>query len=477
MTPFPETEDMTVKRLYVALKRSDMQLLSMGAQKLHEKYCTGYKFQLLDDLKQISGFISNMIIPNDTKELLTNTISDILTNRTPFEEEQNSNPNQETGPIQVEVPPVGLPQTHEPLETEIMPISIQHIESSVSQENQNGFENNGEDDFKQDDTVNNNNGQEPPVIFTPQNVRENVQDTNTESIPDLITEEKQEENIQNEIKIQEFNSFEQKNEAYKHECLNNVAVFYDDKSRNIDYAKSKYYSIQLDLIGLDKESDALGTVPAIKTIMDSNIDEITNILNMLKTSKSDISFITTSKSEDILKTFVGNNINFELPLIKSFETNEKRVKIIPLFGLTNVFVCPKCGNREYFGGFHNKILTMQCKNCNGAMLPEVYEAEELATNSNPYVWLNAINRMAKSKVWILINPPLKSTKALVCEFLKTAYEISLPEKVYILSKETTRREYYKQMFSEINKNCIIKSEFTSEDALCESFINTEMQAG
>ncbi len=46
MAPFPEPEDMTVKRLFVALKRNDMGLLQMGARKLHEKFYTGYIFKV-----------------------------------------------------------------------------------------------------------------------------------------------------------------------------------------------------------------------------------------------------------------------------------------------------------------------------------------------------------------------------------------------------------------------------------------------
>ena len=83
MTPFPEAEDMTVKRLYVALKRSDMQLLQMGAHKLHEKFYTGYKFELLDDLRQILSYVEEQQIPSDIKELLTTTINNILSGKEP----------------------------------------------------------------------------------------------------------------------------------------------------------------------------------------------------------------------------------------------------------------------------------------------------------------------------------------------------------------------------------------------------------
>ena len=38
MAPFPESEDMTIKRLMVALRKNDHQLLKMGTYKLHENF-------------------------------------------------------------------------------------------------------------------------------------------------------------------------------------------------------------------------------------------------------------------------------------------------------------------------------------------------------------------------------------------------------------------------------------------------------
>ena len=41
MAPFPESEDMTIKRLMVAVRKNDHQLLKMGTYKVHEKFQIG----------------------------------------------------------------------------------------------------------------------------------------------------------------------------------------------------------------------------------------------------------------------------------------------------------------------------------------------------------------------------------------------------------------------------------------------------
>lgn len=463
MAPFPEAEDMTVKRLYVALKRSDMQLLQMGAHKLHEKYHTGYKFELLDDLRQILSYVEEQTIPNDIKDLLTKTINDILTGETP-----------DIKPIE-ENPPV-------------------HIEE-IKKYNETGEEN-----FVQDETTSNiEQKEEPPVIFTPKEPESAVQSAmplfnqtteqkpeikpvqiQPEIQPDTIEEEKPTvENVVNLIqeapKEERFepsqNEYPAKILEEKESTLNDVMVFYDDKAPFIDFAKNKMYRNGLDLISLNNEAHPIEDASIVKNIVDVQTDEIGEILKMLNTIKGNVYFVTTSKSENILKTFVEYDVNFEIPHISN---QGAKTKIIPLFGLSNIFKCPKCGKKEYFAGLHNKVLSLQCNNCSGVMYPDIYEAENLETNSNPYFWLSAVKSMAKADTWILINPPLETNKALISELIKTAYEVSKPKRVYILSKETTKKEYYKQAFKEISPECIVKSDFIVQDALCEEFINSEM---
>ena len=568
MAPFPEAEDMTIKRLYVALKRSDMQLLQMGAHKLHEKYHTGHKFELLEDLKQILLYVEEQSIPNDIKDLLTRTINDILNGEAPknlnqnenfdnsfetignenvegkqnnlfdlkstennsqAEESQNNiyqNFNSENEaeikeaqpfidviyPEKTSVPqnlqfdeniqnvynPTTATNNEHVFEKEEEKIENKDFEPAYHQER---FEFSKPEEQIQEEIKNENQAEETrednqieaePVIFEENKLKE---ETKNEPEQDFQPQEQNNEEIQNEYQSQEIsqpiqneNSFENHIEEKietpeetqkiileeKTSTLGNVAVFYDDKASFIDYAQNKLYRSELDYITLNKEASPSETVSSVKALLDIQTDEISEILKMLNTIKGQVYFVTSSKSENIIKTFIEHYINFEIPLVCEGQDGQKAVRIIPLFGLTNVFICPKCYKREYFGGVHNKILTMQCKDCGHAMYPDVYEAENYQTNANPYYFLKGINSMANADVWILINPPMENNRALVFEFLKTSFEVSKPKKVYILSKETTKKEYYRQIFQELNPSCNIKCDFITQDSLCEDFINSEM---
>ncbi|MBR1617206.1 hypothetical protein IJ670_03555 [bacterium] len=79
MAPFPEEENMTIKRLQVALKRGNFELLKDGAYKLHEKFHAGHYFEDIESLKEILEKVSsNYTISPDIKDILIPTIEDIL---------------------------------------------------------------------------------------------------------------------------------------------------------------------------------------------------------------------------------------------------------------------------------------------------------------------------------------------------------------------------------------------------------------
>ena len=485
MAPFPEAEDMTVKRLYVALKRDDMQLLQMGAHKLHEKYHTGYKFQLLDDLRQILSYVEEQQIPNDIKELLTKTITDILENKEPdssyYNDEPKQNEIQTFEPLNKE--PVSNLQTEDiKQETEQFnnsfsneqkpsasfsyfeaKTSFEHENNSQQSQNVEAEEKQTDDNFEQDSAPILSEQKEEPVIFTPKDAVVNMVNT-IDEVP--IS------NTSPEIKKEETPSFKIIQE--KELTLNNVAVFYDDKAPFIDYLKNKSYRLELDALSLNKDANPILDAPVIKSAVDIQTDEFSEILKMLNTIKGDVYFVTTSKSENLLKTFIENNINFKIQNVQTKNSEGKQIEIVPLFGLSNIFYCPKCGKREAVVTLENKILTVQCSECSSVMYPDTYEALNFESNASPFNFLQGINAMAGAETWILINPPLESSRALTSMFLKTAFQASKPKKVYILSKETTKKEYYKQMFVEIDSSIEVKADFITEDSLCEEFINSEM---
>ena len=81
MAPFPESEDMTIKRLMVALRKNDLQLLKMGTYKLHEKFHTGHEFELTDDLRRILEIVEEKQYPPEISDILCSTIKDILSKK------------------------------------------------------------------------------------------------------------------------------------------------------------------------------------------------------------------------------------------------------------------------------------------------------------------------------------------------------------------------------------------------------------
>ena len=543
MAPFPEAEDMTIKRLYVALKRNDMQLLQMGAHKLHEKFHTGHKFELVDDLKQILSYVEEQNIPNDIKELLTRTISDILNGNPPYEDikEKEENAQEENFTPFEEENRIDSYNSEFQTQHSYNPSYYEKIEET---ENQEPEQLTLESDFNQDEAAEKSEETEGPVLFTPQNenvapidiiypnapdnslfknIQHNepiIEETKNETpvysyeapaeeksdnqVEETLYNNKEEEKQENNYQEQdiyhpqegiyqepeqeqvqqetEYNTNEASYEEPKNEIileekvstLENVAVFYDDKATVIDYMQNKLYRSALDLITLNKEAHPLDEASINENLVDVPTDEIGEILKMLNTIKGEVYFVTTSKSENIIKTFIENYINFEIPMTNEGQTGAKAAKLIPLYGLSNLFTCPKCGYKEYFGGVHNKVLSLQCKKCASVMYPDIYEADNYTTNAGPYYWIKAMNSMAKADTWILINPPMENNRGLTFEFLKSSFEISKPKTVYILSKETTKKEYYKQIFKEIHPDCEIKSDFITQDELCESFINGEM---
>ncbi len=514
MAPFPEAEDMTIKRLYVALKRDDMQLLQMGAHKLHEKFHTGHKFELLDDLKQILSYVEEQTIPNDIKDLLTKTINDILTgeapdasyypdetkedivvtveNKVPESEVQNiSSPASSTSSVQLQLETPQSETVYSEQSPEISPaenITAQTVEDTKQKEidgalkteeviepvyvlNPVNHDAPAEPDIEEPEpeaAFDNSDEvfaqpKEEPVIFTPENAAVNMVNSITES-PFIAPKADEPPQAHAGVKILEE----------KISTLENVAVFYDDKAPFIDFTANKKYRTEFNLAGFDKEENLLNSAAIVKNAVDIQTDEFGEIIKMLNTIKGEVYFVTTSKSENILKTFEEYNVNFEIPDVITKEVSGKRIKLIPLFGLSNIFSCPKCGRKEAVVFAENKILSIGCNNCASAMYPDICEASNLESNANPYYFIKGINSMANADTWILINPPLEGSRALTSAFIRTEFEVVKPKKVCILSKETTKKEYYRQMFKEIDENIDVKADFITQDSLCEEFINSEM---
>ena len=63
----------------------------------------------------------------------------------------------------------------------------------------------------------------------------------------------------------------------------------------------------------------------------------------------------------------------------------------------------------------------------------------------------------KSKIWIIVNPPLDENKEIIFDFIKTASECSTPEKIYIYTKENDKN-LAKQQANAIFDECVSRIE-------------------
>ena len=208
--------------------------------------------------------------------------------------------------------------------------------------------------------------------------------------------------------------------------------------------------------------------------MDTNTSDVDKIISMLTTSKGRVSFISASQSQNISKIFVEKNIDFDIPFVKKAQDKNTCVDLIPMVGATNIFVCSNCNARTLKTDFNTRTLSVQCPHCDNAAFPDIYAVNSYNPDCNPVFWHRAFAALIKSQIWILVNPPLDENKEIIFDFIKTAYEASKPSKIYILSKENDKKEFYKQMFTSANENCTIKSNFQDQDKLCEEFISEEI---
>ncbi len=417
MTPFPEGEDMTVKRLYVALKRGDEQLLKMGAHKLHEKYYSGFEFKMFDELKDILNRLNEQRVPNDIKDLLTRTITNILNGVKP---EYPTTPAAETQEQKLQIK-----SENQTIQTPLGPIQAQTAQNSST-----------------------NTIQLTPQYETREEQYRPQENTPYTASPAMTTAA----------------SMPMVTPAPTVQPVKDIIVFYDDKAGFIDYDKNKLYRHELNECELNRESNPIKTAAHVKSAVDTRVDELKDVFYSLKNLQGNIDFITSSKSAEILNMFSEFNIKFAVSGIEQ-RAYDTKTMVYPLFGLSNIFVCPKCGKKECFTDKENRVLSLQCPNCTSSMLPDVYEAKDFDSTATPYNWLRALTAMAKTGTWVLINPPLGSSRALTCEFLRTALTACKPKKVCIVSKDTAIKEYYRQMIRETVENCEVKSEFANTEML------------
>lgn len=513
MAPFPESEDMTIKRLMVALRKNDYQLLKMGTYKLHEKFHTGHEFELTDDLRQILKIVEEKQYPPEISDILCSTIKDILSKKAMKEIswENKILPSDSGKNI--------MPDTLQPGITVQNAAQAQQIQANQTQE-----QNTGTDDIKElANIINSEHGtvqtqqiqqtiQQPVqqntlpeanqirinTYYRPYNEappqsqiqsqgqnKTQAQYVSQNPAPQQNTAQTPAQNMQsyNQGNVQTVQSTPQgqsqvQTKTYEDNSVKNIAVFYDDFKNDIDYSKVKDYKNNLNLLFSKSENsqdyNVLQQISSLTQLLDTSAMDVDKIISMLTTSKGKVSFITASQSQNISKIFVDKNIDFDIPFVKKAQDKNTAFDLIPMVGSTNIFVCSNCNLRTLKTDFNTRTLSVQCPHCDGAAFPDIYAVNSYNPDCNPVFWHRAFAALIKSQIWILVNPPLDENKEIIFDFIKTAYDVARPKKVYILSRENDKKEFYRQMFTSVDENCVIKHNFSDQDKLCEEFINEEI---
>jgi len=479
MAPFPETEIMTIKRLEVALRKADYKLLKDGAYKLHEKYHSGFRFEYLDLIKDILFDISNnSSVPEDIKDILIPTIKDILSSQgvdvsvstSPYESMNKNqvssltslsysvNDNSEAQHIQQETT-VQEPEKINAFSafgsTSKGALQQNAPNYSVHTYSQSPF---SAQPFKEFSTVS--------EVKNETIVQENEQNTD-------FSENIQESNIQENMQVQETfvdSQEDASNEVEQVQVLENkketktVAIFYNEQISTERVRNILKFRKLLSLMTTGKVSanDLLDLIYEINMQINSNVDFLKNVLNQLKIKENKVNLITNSQSVNFVELFNKENLNYSLFELKS----EKDVNLFPIFGLSNLFLCSDCGYEHLFGS-ENTPMIAQCPKCKKAMFPNFYTTDGLNSEINIEYYTQSFNSLVNSKVWFLINP--SADDKFCVNLLKNALKLSRDDKeIYILNKDINAREFYRNLFYEINNKIELNTQITA----LEDFLNS-----
>lgn len=499
MTPFPEAEIMTIKRLEVALRKMDFKLLKDGAYKLHEKFHSGHKFEYLDLLKDIQiELLNNPSVPSEVRDILSATIDDILSqdNFNNFEQEKvspltslsyNSAQENETiskeevamitdQPIEAdyninkeefefseapketyqEAPKINAfdafsPQKPQDLKEYNQPQSF-FTQSPFSAEPFKEFNNSSVPSFENEAY----NEPMPEITQNPTQTPIEMQMEVSTEFQEQIQEEPvfevtyapaEEQNIQTsfeqdvtytpieQVQEEEISSQEKKSIAIVY-CQDNSR----EKIKNILQLKEIIKNSREKNTSID---DLMALISEITTQANTNVIELQGILKQLKASGNKTSLITNSQSEMLIELLDSLEIDY------SFSQNSEsdKLKLTPLYGLSNLFYCAECGQVHLDKSSEVKPLVLECPQCKNPMYPDFWAAtKEAQLNLENYN--KGLVELANSKIWLVIHPTFadKTTSELIESALKVG---NCVEEIYVLDKDINTRENYKNFISKI----------------------------
>ena len=474
MAPFPETEDMTIRRLEVAIRRMDFKLLKNGAYKLHEKYHANHQFENLQALKIILDEVKrNAMIPEDIKNILIPTLEDILSSQ------GNENENKEivSSLTQLSYSPQAEHRSIAPDE--------QIRNAVLGPDYKENYTKEPIEDFREEyvtpqpfqeftlnepinvETVENNQYSSPishnnPLINSSSNA--NPQTAQMLDVASSEDEEVQQQfNIddilpdppQIEPKVQEeykptYSSYEEiQTETKASQDVKSVAIFFNQEASN---EKIKNIAKFRELVASAKDSeikmaDFVALSNEINTQSNISVLELQNVLEQLKTRQNPINLITNSQSANFVELFKSIGMSYSI-----FDPREdRRISFLPVMGLSNLFKCNQCGYEYLNSEQETNSYILQCPKCRGAMFPNYYSAAGSEAFMNMDYYNMASIALANSDVWLLVHPSLSEKMSM--NMLRSTLKVSsCVKEIYILDKDINIKETYANFFSEIDPN-------------------------
>lgn len=412
MTLGSESESMTIKRLEIALRKMDPQLLKTAGYKLHEKFHSGHKFHYIPELRQILNFVETEKIDAEISQLISSTIKEIL-------QKHDGGGKNIPEPITI--------QNTAPQQAEQQGLPV---------EQHNAIDNIGQTYLEQQTST---DGLIPAGVLS----------ADTHSAPQT-----------------QYASYTSGSNP------KNIFIYYEEKNSEIDSRLINEY--KKTIASNAPVNEAMGCIKRILNVLNTDLSNLNKIFSTFSTLKNKVSFATASMNSNLFAVLDENSIKFKIPFIcENYAAGAW--KFLPLFGNANIYECPACGNKFLNKNFEQQSLATLCQKCSEPSFPKLDSGNSL----DGFIMQSAFDALLNSKIWILINPPHlsnpnnSSENLQIQNLLSLAYKNSTPEKIYILTQDTERKEFYRQMFAQINENCEIKSNYLTDENFCEDFIKTE----
>ena len=475
MTPFPEAEIMTIKRLEVALRKMDYKLLKDGAYKLHEKFHGGHRFEYLDLLKEMFVEISNNpAVPEDVKGILIPTIEDILS-------QEGITADTTTSPYEALNSNQVSNLSHLAYSASLQQEEVHQAEESSKINAFNAFGSKPHDyssnnppqriftaqspfsaqPFKEFSNTPLNSTTAPEVALKPtqddfeynsnelHSIKEDGSNETLKSQEVIAETEEIKEEINPEANEQENQNVPLKNKT--------IAIYFGqdssvEKNKNILKLRDIILNIDSENVNI---SDLFRLIAEIKTQANANVLELQGILEQLRNKGKKAKLITNSQSSQFSELFRICEDDYELK--KDF---------LPLCGLSNLYACSNCEETHLLKEEKDiNSIVLECPKCKHPMYPELYSTS-LKHNFNFDYYNEALLNMAKTNVWVLIHPSLN--EKLTFSLIKMAFQLNNEiEEIFILDKDINTREVYKNVFNELKPEVKVNTQISA----LEDFFN------